>query len=214
MKFDNNVFIHIPKNLGTTIETVILKKYYNFNLQEDELPLNKNAHVWYEYWNSKYKIEDSNFREDFKSKHTQPLSVYINSFDDIENIFTIVRNPYDRIISLYKDTKKRNEHYGDKFIYNESFDHFIKTGYFKNNKLLDHYSKRQVDFIDCDKEIKILKMEEPEKIIEYLNSISIKINELPKTNVSKHEEIDINPYIDIINEYYYEDFVKFDYKML
>ena len=213
MKFDNNVFIHIPKNLGTTIETVILKNYYKFDIKDDELPNEKNSSIWYNYWNSKYQIKDIFFKQEFKSKHTQPISVYLNSFKEIVNLFTIVRNPYDRIISLYYDTINRKEHYGIHHSYNESFDHFIKSEYFKNNKLLPHYSKRQIDFIDVDNtNIKILKFEEKDKIIEYFNTIGIKLTHLPHINSTlQKDKIDITPYLDKINDYYYDDFIKFNY---
>lgn len=102
----NVLFIHIPKTGGTSVEHYLSEKY--------SLPLNhKNLYGIIqnnEYININSSLQHLSFKEIIKNKK------YFNL--DLKNlkIFTIVRNPYDRIISQLffdgflkiNDTKKKN----------------------------------------------------------------------------------------------------------
>lgn len=97
MKFNKDliVFIHIPRTSGTYIEGKLCLKYNCKN----KWP-NPNIDNLF----GLYKINDNNYltlqhltlNEMIKYK-------FINKNIDGQYIFTVIRNPYDRVISLYKN---------------------------------------------------------------------------------------------------------------
>ena len=96
MKFDNDkvIFIHIPRTAGTYIESQLCKKYNCVN--KWPTPNKKNLF-------GLYKIKDDNYltlqhltlREMIKYQ-------FINKNQENQFIFTLIRNPYQRLISLYE----------------------------------------------------------------------------------------------------------------
>ena len=101
MKFDKDkvIFIHIPRTAGSYIEKKLCKKY-DCELRWPE-PNEKNLFGLYKIKNNHYlTLQHLTLNEIIKYK-------FINK--DIENqfIFTIIRNPYDRIVSLYANWFKK-----------------------------------------------------------------------------------------------------------
>ena len=99
MKVNNIVFIHIPRTSGTYIEKC-LKNKFNFNTKKPwwitdlehlfgVLKLSKNKYLTLQHL-TLYEMIQNNF-------------VNINTTN---YIFTVVRNPYDRIISVYNRSFK------------------------------------------------------------------------------------------------------------
>ena len=81
-KSENLVFLHIPKNAGTTIEDIGKENGYNWGRFDKKnlknIPFNQNCSYW----------------------HAPPKNLS-KDYYNINPSFTVVRNPYDRIVSEY-----------------------------------------------------------------------------------------------------------------
>jgi hypothetical protein len=97
MKFNNGliVFIHIPRTAGTYIEGLLCEKYNC----ENNWP-NPNTDNLF----GLYKINDNNYLTLQHLTLNEMIKYnFINKNSDKQFIFTIIRNPYDRVISLHKE---------------------------------------------------------------------------------------------------------------
>ena len=202
------IFIHIPKNMGTFIEYLLM-----YNLGMSNIFRLKIRQFGKEY-DKLFKYNDYShyFKNNFRSHHHLPLDYYINIIGKSEinkfKIFVISRNPFDRIISLYKFTNSCTKN-------KMTFDYFMESNYFKNNKIHPHFSKLQIDFIrNYEKldQLTILKFENIHNIEKYFK------NELrftfinKKINCSRAHKIILNKkQIEQVKQYYKEDFIFFDY---
>lgn len=197
--FDKQIlYIHIPKTGGTSIENLF---NYKLNFSKYHLPRYLTEH------------------------QLQHLSLdYIYRYDlldleEIDFIFTIVRNPYTRIISEYYWSQYNKKMTFTKFLI------YVKRILCTNNTSDDdyiHYTK-QSKFIKSSTSIpiKIFKFEQFDKIYEYLKKLfpNLKYRHNYKTNVTNSlskMSIDDLSYEDIslINELYEDDFHRFGYKMI
>jgi len=199
-KTNKQIFIHIPKCMGSSIETFILQVN---NLPMNYYPNSPNMH--------NYLGENKKFLKDYNMFCKAAINhLTIEDFKKIidvteYNSFSIVRNPYTRFISAYY------------FAYQNrmSFDTFIET--FDTNLIYENdlYLTHQFNYIcNSSKEIivdTILKFENPKEINTYLNEI------YNSNIVMSHEKK--NGKIIILNEkqkekiynYYIEDFLIFGY---
>lgn len=97
MKFDNGliIFIHIPSTSGTYIEANLCKKF-NIPNNADEWPkVNENALSGLKKINKNHYLNLTHLTLSEMIKFN-----YINEQNN-QYIFTIIRNPYDRVFSLY-----------------------------------------------------------------------------------------------------------------
>jgi len=197
---ENTIFIHIPKNAGTSIETFFLNS--NFNIQPE--------------------------------KHTTIHEIK-RKFPEIYNSyrkFTIIRNPYDRIISWYFYLKENAENLMGSDIPTLMSEPSLSSSAIKPITMIDvefiEWIKKPFKFwpqppfshyldpqhIWLDKTVMILKYENLKK---ELNEFFEKEINLPITNKTKHDHYS-NYYnresLDIINDRYKEDFEKYNYKKL
>ena len=171
------IFIHIPKNAGTSIETLFAND--SFRIQP-----NKHADI--------YEI-----KRKFK-----------NSYNSHKK-FTIIRNPYDKMVSWYFYLKKNlGENYNI-----IDFKEWIKdpSKFWHINDPIS-YLKPQYKWIDDT--VKIIKFENINKEINKFFKEDIK---LPITNKSNHKHY--SNYYDkkssnIIYDRYKIDFEKYNYKKL
>ena len=171
------IFIHIPKNAGTSIETY----FANGSVR---IQPNKHADI--------YEI-----KKRFK-----------NSYNNYKK-FTIIRNPYDKMVSWYFYLKKQ---LGEQYNVIE-FNKWIKdpSKFWHINDPIS-FLKPQYDWIDDT--VEIIKFENLNKEI---NSFFNKKINLPVTNKSNHHHFSYyydKKSSDIIYNRYKKDFDKYNYKKI
>tara|TARA_R110001583_G_scaffold189173_1_gene351894 strand:+ start:44 stop:592 length:549 start_codon:yes stop_codon:yes gene_type:complete len=171
------IFIHIPKNAGTSIETLFANK--SFQIQP-----NKHDNI--------YQI---------KKKFPEIYNNYRK--------FTIIRNPYDKMVSWYFYLKRN---------LGENYDVIDFNEWIKNPSKFWHaddpisYLKPQHEWIDDT--VEIIKFENINKEI---NEFFKKEINLPIVNKSNHDHY-LTYYnrksLNIVYDKYKEDFEKFNYKKI
>ena len=186
------IFIHIPKTAGTSIGTFFEENY------KKSLILNQFKHNTF--------IEYQNL-----------LKNNLNNYA----IFSVVRNPYDRILSYFKYHLERNAKFSNLKVEiakeSNTLNQFnLYLDLTLNNKILEYtgrpylVSKTQTSFLlnnnnRIDSRITILKYE----------NLSEEMPNLPKINVSKNnitkKDIYNKQNLDIIKKHFLEDFINFDY---
>jgi hypothetical protein len=191
----NILFLHIPKTAGTSIQHAIQTKY------------------GYPKW-MRYHSRLSSTLEICK------MYSYIPDYS-----FTVVRDPYDRLVSLFTHTKKQYKEDPISFFLNESsgnknnpnyeaylefmktdFNSWIKSTFSKKTEFVDLKLMPQSEYIDCDYDIDIFKFEELYKVEEKLKVTLPKLNENLKPNIAWTDESK-----QIVQNYFKEDFERFDY---
>ncbi len=200
-KTNKQLFIHVPKCMGSSIEKFILTVN---NLQTNYYPAIPNM----EYYVGENK--------DFLKKHDMSCKYAINHLTindfkkiiDIEtyNTFSIVRNPYTRFISAYL------------FAYQQqmTFDTFVEIFDKKLIYECELYLQPQINFVcDNSKNIivnTILKFENPEEINKYLNNVYNSNIDIPHEKNNKKKDIQLTEkQKEKIYNFYIDDFLKFNY---
>ena len=187
------LFIHIPKTGGTSIE---------------------------EYLSKHFKMSFHSIGVPFPMKIT-PQHLQINDLKVILNgkswdyAFSVVRNPYDRIISEYFYITEWTK---NKWGRRPEFNMWIieNLNKLKNNPFhLDNHLRPQYEFIDG--EIEIFKFEDGiEKIIKYLSdkfNLPLPSKRIHK-NKSKKERVEFSlEALEKVNEIYKKDFELFGYNI-
>ena len=180
------IFIHIPKNAGTSIE----------NLFGGD--------------NTGFHHDDINV---IKEKFPEKYNTYRK--------FTVIRNPYDRMVSWYfyynipnliNHLSKFKDHNFDINLLN--FTNWVKNPTVYNISFIDDpkYLKPQNEWID--ETVEIIKFE---NLNEELNNFFNKKINLPNNNKSKHKhylEYYNKDTLDFIYNKYKEDFEKYNYKKI
>lgn len=101
MKFDKDkiIFIHIPRTAGSYVEKQLCEKY-NCKLRWPE-PNEINLFGLHKVKDNHYlTLQHLTLNEMIKYR-------FINKNIENQFIFTIIRNPYDRVLSLYKNWSKK-----------------------------------------------------------------------------------------------------------
>lgn len=197
------LFIHIPKTGGTVIENEIKKKSRQTlycRVKHNSLlpfPFNKCS-LQHQFYTTLYK---------FRNK----LNINFNNI----KVFSVVRNPYNRVISdlfWYKLIKKD---YDSTKVYN-----VIKNKYLNKNNL-DNHNKPQYKFVTDEMgvlipNIKIFKTEQLNQSNDNLsNFLGLKINVKKEGGVNKNYSRYLNnDSIAIINDFYKKDFELFGYEIM
>ncbi len=170
------IFIHIPKNAGTSIETL--------------------------FANNSFKIQPYKHADIYEIKNKFP-EIY-----DSYRKFTIIRNPYDKMVSWYFYLKKNLGDY-DVIEFNE----WIKDpSQFWHADDPIHFLDPQHTWIDDT--VEIIKFENLNK---ELNEFFGKDIDLPIINKSNHDHYSTyynRESLDVIYDRYKEDFKKYNYKKL
>ena len=192
------VFIHIPKNAGTTFKSVL---YSTHGDVEWERP----------------------FTDEKKYTHS-PLKSFYASFPESKDykVITIIRNPYERALSWYsyyrtptyynRHPQMRAIHYAQQSFleflkwYNRSFkskwEMLPQVWWYTHKKKL--HSDYQIRFENLEQDINKVS-----------NELGMDIIKIPHNNKSSESFTIEDEYCDesisIINEWYKEDFKKLDY---
>lgn len=198
------LFIHIPKTGGTVIERAIKSTYkeelyssYTNNILE--YPYNQKS-LQHQFYTTLYRYRDK-LHLDFK---------------DIK-IFSVVRNPYDKVISdLFWFSKKIKGNRIQEFSTAEEVFDILKNNYFHRDDL-DNHNIPQYKFVTDEKgslipNIKIYKCEQLNKLNGEINKfigmdIDIKRDNV-NTDYSKYLNKDS---IKLINKHFKKDFELFNY---
>lgn len=211
------IFCHIPKTAGNSIHNVLV------DYSECYLKPNANGE----------KFREDNYIDDFGVKYSfgdigtvkhSNFKAYYRSWDEsiygsIDDYlkFSVVRNPWDRAISLYfyilhirSSPRKKRSSSREKSIDKEKF-----------KKIIGKFRQSQFDFINVPSQggVKadvILKFENLQADFNSLCSkIGIPSKELPAVNVGKHKHY-TKYYDDEMNEFilnkYAEDISYFNYE--
>lgn len=207
-------FIHITKTAGTYIENLAFKKSLFWGMNDFKL----------KYLKKKYK---RNGPAGGSFWHEPIVFLNESPYEKNTKLFTIIRNPYDRIISTClckwgttikcKNSKKPysviintvddlNKYIKQQVTEAEdlSFHHFVPQYFYTHNS----DGKQVIDFI--------IKYEELHKINELFKDYSIDIEfKENKNSNKKFSVIDISrENIDLINKIYHLDFVYYGYEKL
>ena len=137
------LFIHIPKTAGTSIEYFFLNK---FNVDNKNILLTKKI-----FLHKEYKFESSGQHLKFNE---------IKAIIDVDNyeIFTVVRNPYDRFVSEMEYQLQITKFYKNNNINKKKLlEDFIKWYFgvkslrdiiFTNNNHYDHHKNPQYELLE------------------------------------------------------------------
>ena len=222
---NNLLFIHIPKNLGSTIEFLIYKnsKYIdpskvpriirNFFIFNKSL-LNEKLHL-FRLVNSIYKDSFSlNNKSDNTFNRHSNIIFYKKNLENFDSYtsFCIVRNPYSRIISLFKFSFLKKNQNKKNFI---KFINDLEKGIIQ--KKTTYFNSQKSYIIDTNEKIivnKIFKMEDTKEIVKFLNINGLDVKKLPKLNNSDSDfKINLDKKLKSkIFNIYKEDFISFGYK--
>jgi hypothetical protein len=186
----NYIFFHIPKCGGTSVSEILPNK--------EKVRLVEHTHL--DYVKTKFAFEENN---------------ELNFFNNCKK-FSIVRNPYDRAISLFCYIKQHKDHHLHNRLINHDFTQFC---YFLKNLGDDSITTCYQHLCDdngfIDDSIKIFKLEEIKTHLEEISDIiGEKINQIPHINKSdffykKTNESDL-----LIKDIFIQDFDTFYEELL
>jgi len=202
----NILLIHIPKTGGSSLELYFSYKY-NISLNEKSL---------YMYIDDETKLNENITINSSLQHITYNQIVKYSKFFKIDfnniNIITIVRNPYERIISDLFYYSKININTSKEEVFDIINEYLLSDNY-------DNHNIPQYNFVtDDNKElipnIHILKTE---TLTTDMNDLGYKdFNIVTNNNLNKVNYYNYlnNKSIEIINDFYHFDFIIFNYDKL
>ncbi len=195
----NLLFIHIPKTAGTVIEGEIKKKY------NQTLYSGRSNNILPTPYNSK-SLQHQFYITLFK--YREILKINFNTV----KMFSVVRNPYNRIISdlFFKKLIKKN--WTSQQVYN-----VIKNKYL-NRDDLDNHNQPQYKFITDENcklipDIRIFKCETLNSNDHIDDFLGFKIDVIRKNVNKDYSKYLNNKSISLINNFYKKDFELFGYEL-
>lgn len=190
------LFLHIPKTGGTTIEAA--------------LDMHKPECFFYLNWYKNYRVCPQHLYYSELAREVEGLSEYTT--------FTIVRNPFDRLVSEFYHVKNPNN-LAFKDFGNLTFENFVeKVFIFDSSKrkwLFDRHIEPQHLFLEGCTQIEIFKFEEIEKCFDYLKNIvdkNLSFGHERKSRARKpFQEYYNNSTRMLVEEFYKKDLEMFSY---
>ena len=198
------IFYRIPKNASTSIYHA-LGLHNVIKYKEEEIEKKADPRL-YKGW--------------FSATHLKPeeLKNIIGSGIKRYFSFCVVRNPWDRVVSMYKFAKKNelNKLYGIEG--DVDFASFCKLLYDNKDDPFFIGAHKQTQWTrDLIKPYKIIKFENlQQEYAEMIKEVGLNINDtkLPSLNSTKHDHYSCyydSISKDIIKEIFYDDITTFDY---
>jgi hypothetical protein len=127
---DTLIFLHLPRTGGTTLRDILSKQYSDKVTFENKTLLDTDQN-----FNAENKSE--------KRKHKLIKGhVYFGIHEHITQnctYFSMMRNPIERVTSLYNYIKNRSKHKDYEYIKNKSITHYIES---KRNLFMDNGQTR------------------------------------------------------------------------
>jgi len=205
MLIHNKLFIHIPKTAGTSMEH-FLGSIYGYTDSYIERCI--------------YGTEPNNPLDLGNNKQHNPIHVYNNILNNIDFSFTIVRNPYSRLISAYIFFKHHIEIQKFGTTSNLSFSEWFLKEKINDKELIityNHHLLPQMWYIEDIKKFSYIMRYETlkEDIPILLNKLQIQTPIVfPHKFKRRHNYIDYSDIKNILPEiykYYKEDFETLNY---
>ena len=219
------IFIHIPKTGGISIEEY-LQSYYGYE---------RNAFIFNHGYGTYLANNNSGKYTIYPHMH-YPLQYVVKELkknnikvDNSWNIFSIVRNPYNKLISALFYDEKLSLKYNYFTLPENQRSYYL-------NKALTEYQNSDINFNyhsnhscpqykffeNTDLNYKIFKFELGLKNIlgelgyDNLDSLPHKLNTFVSMGVEKppYETLYTNQFVDYVNQTYSKDFEMFGYEML
>ena len=196
------IFIHIPKTGGTSIENYF---YNNYNIKRTINTFYSNINLTL----NKHSLQHSTYLELYKQKD------YFEIDFDKSKIITVVRNPYDRIISDLFFLKLISIDF-DKNKINNILNYFLES----NDIEYDNHKMEQYKYlIDSDGNINnniiIMKTETLNNDMINNGFLDFNLNEnVTHRNNLNYTSLLNDESIKLINNYYKKDFEYFNYEMI
>ena len=203
----NLLFIHIPKTGGSFIADALKNKNYKVTLCQRGISIHDISNSLFKPPHNKGSLQHQFYSTLYKYKNKINI--------DFENtkVFSIVRNPYNKIISDLFWLKLINKKSSPDEIYE-----IIKNKYLYRDDL-DNHNQPQYKFITDEnnqliKNIKIFKCETLDILNHQINDfIGVNIN-LKNENANKDYSYYLNKNsISLINDFYKKDFELLDYHL-
>ena len=201
------LFIHIPKTGGSFIADALENKNYKVTLCQRGISIHDISNSLFKPPHNKGSLQHQFYSTLYKYKNKINI--------DFENtkVFSIVRNPYNKIISDLFWLKLINKKSSPDEIYE-----IIKNKYLYRDDL-DNHNQPQYKFITDEnnqliKNIKIFKCETLDILNHQINDfIGVNIN-LKNENANKDYSYYLNKNsISLINDFYKKDFELLDYHL-
>lgn len=137
--------------------------------------------------------------------------------------FTVVRNPFARIVSVYREFFKRKH---DHFIYadylfgilnkDDSFEQFVNTLQMIPDRLKDQHLKPQHTLLTFYERkgvgVKILKLEEPETIRKFLSAYGLTLKAINRSDAYDYRTYFDKNTLERVYQLYQKDINLFDYE--
>ena len=226
----NAVFIHIPKCGGLFVEK-ILEDFYDFKTlyfthenHDEFIDINNPKHVFEDDEDGNkgflHLTKQGLLRYYMSSKvHSEKLNMDVEKWNQYTK-FTIVRNPYDKIVSAWKFINKLYKQ-------NTTFEEFIKSKDTCNAYTYFHgFVPQYEQLLNINKDLKLDFIGKFENLNHDLSQILLKLNDkikhgrAIKNNRKKNSSGDSINYIgyytdnliQIVNSLFEIDFIKFGFK--
>ena len=200
------IFVHIPRTSGTFLKQQITNSNHD------------NPNIIF----CKHQLDRNSFPNNFKGQHATIFDLKKKFSPENYNkiqFFTIVRNPYDRLYSLWKFLVNRMDIYKQLPLDRkpDTFEKFVEEyceGYYEGHCVF----QSQLYFLKGEQldKIKIIKYEERDKIDEFLRCNKVKtsetiVNASPPAFPENYKEAYTEDMKDMVYKKLKEEFDLFNY---